>query len=419
MLPEGINILDFGRYLDQVWQNRPLLATTWDNEESKSTAQRFFQIEAGKIRAKNYTGFIQYGALRINVYPRVFHGKIPLDPLHTCRHLLKWLRYGRRIHFPFTELNTGAEYTNDLLEAFIFLFATFTSNSLTAAPHFAYEEITEEMRFIRGRLALAPYISQNLSTGRHHLLHCTYEPFTYDNLFNRIVKFTAKLLLRCTIQKRTAELLENIIFSLDEVTDCGYVASDCDKVKINRLYPEIDSIRNMCRLFLHSQQADAATIHNNNLCLLLPMETIFEEYVAGFLQHSFPDLSIRSQASEEYLAANEDGYPVFRMKHDILIPGRTIIDTKYKFRLAIDEKLGVSQNDMYQIVSYCFKRNIEDGMLLYPFQNNHEAVNRSSKFSVNSFQRTIIITCRSIDITEDDFDDFDENQKAKFKEILV
>jgi 5-methylcytosine-specific restriction enzyme subunit McrC len=149
------------------------------------------------------------------------------------------------------------------------------------------------------------------------------------------------------------------------------------------------------------------------------METIFEEYVAGFLQHSFPDLSIRSQASEEYLAANEDGYPVFRMKHDILIPGRTIIDTKYKFRLAIDEKLGVSQNDMYQIVSYCFKRNIEDGMLLYPFQNNHEAVNRSSKFSVNSFQRTIIITCRSIDITEDDFDDFDENQKAKFKEILV
>lgn len=416
-LPAGLDISIFREYLDSIWQNRPLFLSEEDDEdEIRSTRQRFFIIEGESIftiRAKNYIGFVQYGSLRINVYPRVFSQQKEPNAAHMLQHVFKWLSYCNRIHFPFTNFNAGAEDCQDWMEAFIFLFASFTTAALNTSPHFAYEEITEEMSFVRGRIAMPQYIKNNLANGNHHLLHCTYEPFVYDNTFNRVVKHTAKLLLRCTEEKRNKELLDNICFTLDEVSDVYCTVSDCDNVKINRLYPETDNITNMCRLFLQFQQTDASTASDNHLCVLLPMEVIFEGYVGGFIQYHFPSLNAIVQASGEYLAINETLKPVFRMKHDILINGKLIIDTKYKFRQSEDDKKGVSQNDLYQMTAYCYKREVLNGMLLYP------QLSGSLNFNTTQLQiNSISVEIEAIDITETEITKFEKLQVAKFSKLL-
>lgn len=127
-------------------------------------------------------------------------------------------------------------------------------------------------------------------------------------------------------------------------------------------------------------------------------------------------------ASGEYLAKtglalNEN---VFQMQHDFLLPGRTIIDTKYKFRQQLnDKKGGVSQNDVYQMISYCFRRDIQEGLLLYPFNYEPAACNDANEFKVDSASGSINILAKSIDITENDIENFELLQKEKFFEVFV
>lgn len=408
-------------YLDEVWQTRPLfLRDDDDEEEIRSKEQRFFKFPPGNIKPRNYVGFVQHGDVRINVYPRVFcnhPANVEQNPSVAINHVLKWLSYGSRIHFPFSELDRSLTDQEDWLEALIFLFSNYTLDVLSTSPHFAYQEVTEEMAFVRGRIAMQEYIHHNLVKGKHHLVHCTYEPFVYDNRFNRIVKHTCRVLQSITLNNVNRRLLDDILFLLDEVTDVYSTAEDCAKVSINRLYPEVGIITNMCAAFLSNQAFADGVINNQNLCILLPMEVIYEQYVAGFIREHLRELNAVSQASNEYLAktGNDFNIPVFQMRHDILLDKKMIIDTKYKFRYtAGDLKGGVAQSDLYQMVAYCYRREIKSGLLLYPKQFDKGSDNKKYQYQVNN----IIITACSIDITEDDFKHFKHNQEIKFKELI-
>jgi 5-methylcytosine-specific restriction enzyme subunit McrC len=286
-----------------------------------------------------------------------------------------------------------------------------------SSPYFAYQEVTEEMAFVRGRITMQPYINKNLAKGRHQLLYCTYEPFLYDNQFNRIVKHTCTVLQTVSRNRLNRVLLNDIIFLLDEVTDVYCKAEDCIKVKSNRLYHEVGVITNMCESFLYNQSYTDGLLNNQNLSILLPMEVIYEQYIAGFIKKYLPKLKLQAQASGEYveLTGKDFTTSVFQMKHDILLPDKMIIDTKLKFReMANDSKAGVSQNDLYQIVTYCYKRKMKNGILLYPKHFGENAENGSKEFKVED----IFITACSIEITENDFENFDEGQIEKVSQII-
>lgn len=409
-------------YLNDIWQSRPLFLREEDDEdEIRGREQRFFKFTNGKIKPWNYVGFVQYGDLRINVYPRVFKKEstnIEDISASAIQHVLTWLQYAQRVHFPFSEISTHLESQDDWLEALIFVFANYTNDILSNSPHFAYQELTEEMSFVRGRIAMQPYINDNLVKGRHHLLHCTYEPFEFDNLFNRIVKHTSKILMSTTRTFVNRQLLDSILFLLDDVSDVNLAAADCDRVPVNRLYPELNVITSMCAAFLSNQVYSDESNNQQNLCILLPMELIYEQYIGGFLEKHFPELNIDQQASDEYVARTGEGFAkkVFQMQHDILINDKLIIDTKYKFRYAKDEewKAGVSQADLYQMVTYCFKRKINNGMLLYPMHFDTGAKNSKHIFRVDDKD----IEAVAVDITEDDLTFFENLQKQKFELLL-
>jgi 5-methylcytosine-specific restriction enzyme subunit McrC len=147
------------------------------------------------------------------------------------------------------------------------------------------------------------------------------------------------------------------------------------------------------------------------------MEVIYEQYIAGFIKKYLPKLKLQAQASGEYveLTGKDFTTSVFQMKHDILLPDKMIIDTKLKFReMANDSKAGVSQNDLYQIVTYCYKRKMKNGILLYPKHFGENAENGSKEFKVED----IFITACSIEITENDFENFDEGQIEKVSQII-
>lgn len=399
---------DFVKYLAGVWQNRNRYVDLSDDEASgdeqevKLHKQRFFDFTYdGKVSARNYVGVVQYNDIRIEVFPKIFSDDAEENATKWQLNLLYWLMYCRKIKFPFSFADVSKMEFDDYLELLIYIFANYTEETISRQPFQAYQTVEEETVFLKGRLMFDNYTKHHLTTGKWQNFYCSYEPFVYDNLFNRIIKYVTRRLLLISRNHLNKEKLNEILFLLDDVSDVHCTAADCDRVKLNPLFEQHMHILDLCKLYLSNQVIDLDTDDSRNFCFLVPMEYIFEDFVFGFVHDKWPQLNIRSQ-STDYLAVS-NGQKVFQIKNDMYVPGRLIIDTKYKVRYADGSlKAGVGQNDIYQMVSYAVKRNCKDVLLLYPEQTG--ALNTPSQFSVISpmLNDELNIHVRNIDITFDD-----------------
>ncbi len=387
-------IKHFKTYLDEVWQSRKQYGLEDDERDSfygsDKKKQRFLTFDGDKIKANNYVGFIQFEELRLNIYPKICQ-EMPQEQISSK--VLYWLSYGKKINLPFAELLLDRQAFDTWLEAFIFLFAHHTEEILTNQPYQSYQEITEETSYLRGSLAIQPYIQHNLLTGRHQFFHCTYEPFLYDNLFNRIVKFVSRMLLSFTNNEKSKQKLNSLLFLLDDVIDEYCQESHCDLVKLNPLYQDLAIVLEMARMFLSSSSISQSDANKNNFCLLLPMEVVFEEFIFGIIETHFSDRKPNAQG-KGFLTEQS----VFQIKNDIILQNpNLIIDTKYKIRDKKDSKKGVSQTDMYQMLAYSIRREIDQVLLIYPKKG--EKSSEVDIFTIaDKFANDKLITIKAADI---------------------
>ncbi len=413
----------FVNYLSGVWQNRNRYVesseelTEEEEQEERIQRQRFFDFTIdGKISARNYVGVVQYDGIRVEVYPKIFADDEAENTKLWQLNMLYWLSYCRKVKFPFSFADVSKLQFDDFLELLIYIFANFTEDVISNQPFQAYQTVGEETPFLKGRISFEEYTKNNLTTGKWQNFFCNHEPFVYDNLFNRIVKYVSKRLLAVSENYLNQERLNEILFILNDVSDITCSANDCDKVKLNPLFAEHKHILDLCRLYLSNQVIDLEDEDSNNFCFLLPMEYIFEDFIFGFVSDKWPALNIRSQ-STDFLALS-NGSSVFQIRNDIYIPDKLIIDTKYKIRSNNDGlKAGVAQSDLYQMVSYAIRRNCSSVMLLYP-----EGVYKLTPpafFEVPSFMlsETISIQVQSIDITLHDLHEADITMASRFKKL--
>jgi 5-methylcytosine-specific restriction enzyme subunit McrC len=364
-LPPGTDVDGLLAYLDEVWQSR-LNSDELLTEETSRT-QGFLEVLRGdRIRAKRYVGFIQWQGLTIEIYPKLF------PPDHRNRalpHLVWWLAYSRRVRFPFSDFRSDSHAVDCFPEALIAHFARTTGRLLENQPYHRYEERTEALTYVRGRLDVPTYVRDHLGTGRWHEVTCQYEPFVHDNRLNQIIKFVARRQLHQTRFDETRQELERILFMLDEVTDRPATVADCDAVELNRFFESYADVLAMCRFFLAHQFLNLQHDDQRHFCFLVPMETVFEDFVSGFLETHFSErFQIQSQATG-WLTKER----VFQIRNDVLLTERAtgrvlVIDTKYKIRRPEpgDRKAGIDQSDLYQMIAYALRRGTDRVLLLYP-----------------------------------------------------
>lgn len=383
----GQSLINFKHFLQETWENRK----RYTEEESDNREQRFFIFDGSKIKARNYAGFISFENIRIQIYPKICTNK------ESISQILYWLGYNKRIKFPFSEIHVNTLSIEDWLEVFIYLFANSTEETIRNQPFQAYQEVTEETSYLRGRLAMSEYVKHNLQNGRHQFIYSTHEPFVFDNTLNRIIKFVSRLLVNVSQNQASIQKLQNILFLLDEVSDVPCKAEDCNAVRLNPLFNELEQVLNQCRMFLEMTSPDIGNSENTNFSLLFPMEVIFEDFVFGFIEKHLPNCKAH-RPTGQYLAKNALGNGVFLLKNDILLTTpKLIIDTKYKIRRKEDKKQGIAESDMYQMLAYAIKRPCENILLIYPQIKNNDSI-KSDTFTIKSEFLTNEITIMAVAI---------------------
>lgn len=397
-------------FLDVIWSNREKNSFYTEKDNERVEAQRFLQFiyKSGELKSNKYVGVIHFEGKKINLLPKIFYDPekeytaIEVTQIHN--HILWWLSYCNKIKFPNYKTSLGSA-NSDFFEVLIYLFSKFTRELLSSSIYQQYEDINRELTFIKGRLNVNEYINNNLSTGRWHKLNCTFDAFVLDNEFNRIIKYVATLLFNNTSSLDNKKNLREILFILDEVSDVRATAEQCARITFNPMFGAFETVRDYCQLFLSNC---ISFDYKNDLKLfafLLPMEYVFEDFIFGFINKEIKEVTAKAQRSDTYLV-EEDNSNVFRLQPDLWIKTEhmsLIADTKYKIVYSDDKdpKKGISQTDLYQMLAYAVRFNVEEIILFYPntvCQNQEnetsltikDALAGDKEILINAFQLPII-----------------------------
>ncbi|WP_286233805.1 McrC family protein [Romboutsia ilealis] len=396
-LPKHIDNRNFRNFINECWNNR---YSVYDdssllNENNDNREQRFLTFDGNKIKARNYIGFINYEGEEITIYPKIFDTEIVNENLdnYLLTNLMYWLRDSEKIKLPLVESSLDFRHNEDFIEIFIYLFAKYTLELIYSKPYNTYEEIEEELEFLKGRLNTNIYLKENISTGRWNKFNCTYEPYLHNNKLNQIIKYVAKILMFVSKKEETIVMLNNINFILDEVEDISCTIYDCNEVKLNRLQEDYNIVLNFCEMFLGNSSIARCKDENKlNFCFLVPMELVFEDFIFNFIKNNFSKdyKEITKQKSNLFLSEVyvDESYlgRAFNLRQDIFLKAKDnsvkILDTKYKVLDFRDyPKFGISQSDMYQMTSYAFRGGYKDLGLIYP---KTKEIDNKIKYSIKS-----------------------------------
>lgn len=359
-------------FLDEIWNNREKNSFYSENGNDKIESQRFLQFihKSKELKSNKYVGVIHYEGSKINLLPKIFYGSekdYSTNEVNQIQnHILWWLSYCRKIKFPNYQASLGSA-KSDFFEVLIYLFSKYTRELLNSSIYQQYEEVNRELSFIKGRLNTSEYINENLSKGKWHKLNCTYDAFVFDNEFNRIIKFVTTLLFNITSSQDNKKNLREILFILDEVSDERATAEQCSRISFNPMFGEFETVRDYCQLLLTNC---ISFDYKNDLKLfafLLPMEYVFEDFIFGFIDKELEKVTAKAQRSDTYL----DEGKAFNLKPDLWLKTddkSLIADTKYKIVYSDekDPKKGISQNDLYQMLAYAVRFEVNEIILFYP-----------------------------------------------------
>ena len=383
-------------YLHTVWQGQYApFRKDWPDEGDPSSGnpvrkeyQPFLDFDGNEVRARNYVGFIQLNDLHLEIYPKVFKMQRATPGL-MLRHLFFWFNYCRKWRFPFVKADLDRLENIELPELIIYLMASKILDTVLSTPISLYQPVEESLQSPKGRINFSRYLSAGFLSGNHHLIDCDYELSLFDNKLNRIIKYCARILLKRTCRIENQQILEELIFILDEVEDQAFHSMELDTIVVNPLFSDYEDVKEICRTVLDQLLYANQQYDLSQWCLLFPMEYIFEDFIAGFLAARFSNTwKIEYQKSNLYLSSDPE---VFRMQHDIFLTRRDmpaekiIVDAKYKLRngdLKTDKKKGIAQADMYQMVSYAVRRGVNKVLLLYP--NQGVSLKEPDRFIVRS-----------------------------------
>ncbi len=394
-------------FLDDIWAKREKNSFYSESSEHKIESQQFLQFihKSSELKSNKYVGVIHFNGKSINLLPKIFFDsniEYKTKEINQIQnHILWWLSYCRKIKFPNYQSSLGG-VKSDFFEVLIYLFSKYTRELLNSSIYRQYEEIDRELSFMKGRLNVNEYINENISKGRWHQLNCTYDAFVFDNKFNRIIKYVTTLLFNVTNSQENKKSLREILFILDEVSDEKASAEQCERITFNPMFGEFETVRDYCKLILTNCVSFNYKNELKLFAFLLPMEYVFEDFIFGFIEKEIPSIIAKAQRSDIYLDESKS----YKLKPDIFLKTAfksIIADTKYKIVYSDDKdpKKGISQNDLYQMLAYAIRFEVDEIILFYPdtIKSNQEnsaeiyikdALANNKEVSIKAFQLPII-----------------------------
>ncbi len=270
----------------------------------------------------------------------------------------------------------ATENFNNAAELFAAILSKGITIQLKRGLNKDYIEICEPLSAIKGKIDVSDSIkTRSIIKSR---LVCSYDEFSENSYFNRILKTTVFLLLKTDISKARKKELKNLMmfFSNVDLLDIHAIDWRIRYNKNNKSYHLLLSICNLVIKGLLQTQSDGST----KLMTFLDEQRecrLYEKFILEYYRKHFPLLSVNPEQIAWQLDDEEhDLLPI--MQSDIMLRKDNhilIIDAKYYLHNT-QEQYGthtLHSANLYQIFTYVKNKEYElrdkehhvSGMLLY------------------------------------------------------
>lgn len=235
-----------------------------------------------------------------------------------------------------------------------------------------YNRIFAHEKFLKGQLQTHKQLNE--PPYKQHLFHIEYDVFSPNRSENRLIHSALLQILKWSKNNQNQKLSKHFLMFFDEVPLSKNYQIDFDKWSNSKDMNYYQAVLPWLKLILNQQTPFTLKDKNAGISFLLPMEKLFEKYVAIQLRKQLPQgYRLKEQISSKYLSNDPKA---FLLKPDMAIYEndnlKYILDTKWKLinESLQDKKRDISQSDMYQLFAYGKKYNVEKVVLIYPKWKN-------------------------------------------------
>ena len=232
-------------------------------------------------------------------------------------------------------------------------------------PH-RYVRHEEDLRRLRGSLDVTRQLT--LLAVRTDLLACRFDELSENTPLNRVLKAAASRLARTVRSGANRRLLAELAARLEFVGDSPDPLRE--PVRLDRTNAAYHDLYRLARLFLSGDWQSTTSGESLGFSLLFPMPDLFEKFIGRCLRNAAAPWPVWLQARGRSALRDEQGR-LFELQPDAVVEtplGPIVLDTKWKALDGNDDrKQGVSQSDVYQILTYGQAYDAKRLVLLYPW----------------------------------------------------
>lgn len=300
----------------------------------------------------------------------------------------------------------AGENFDNILDLFAEIMFKGVSFQLKRGLHKDYIALSDPLPTIKGKIDINNSI--RLKIQRKMLIACEFDEFSEDNIYNRIIKSTLRLLTTAKDVKNTRkQKLRRLLLFFSNVRDCNLEEIRWNNIKYDRNSSTYKMLHHFCYFITNRMlfTTESGPFSSRNFDEKL-MSRLFEKFVLSYYKKHYPQYSARSAKVEWNIDTEESTTSIIpEMRTDIMLsfPSRTlIIDTKY-YTQSMQGYMGrtnIINANLYQINSYVIHEDKDhtgnvDGMLLYVKTQEEVVPNGQMKLSDGN-----IIYFRNLDLDQ-------------------
>lgn len=340
---------------------------------------RYLRVGHKHLRFRQYVGFLQIGALGIEILPKADrNNRGNTAPYRDA--LLDMLRSVRQLRLEHSSEAQLRLRRASLLELYIAEFLSHTERLLHEGLARGYRRTRGNHTVFRGRLITTEHIRRNLV--RSERVFTEHQVYDHDILVNRILDAALQLLSQTPLRHALRTRVERCRAAMPEQLTALSKFDGLDSIELGRNTARYRKALELAAMLLTHRAPTLRGGQTPVLALLFDMNMLWERYVLALLRSVAPaEIEVSGQRSRSFWRPAETRQRPRFIRPDIVIRDRqrdrtlAILDTKWKVTNGGQPSIG----DLGQMFIYNERFAAPHSLLVYP-GNEVDSVTRAGNF---------------------------------------
>lgn len=355
--------------------------------EENKPLHAYFGSHFGKIKPKNYCGFLSIDGESHFIVPKI----IDDTDRANLNIFIYMLIYAYDIKLSNEDLMNVQMQEHHIFEVFIRLFADGLLEEFKRGVFKQYITMQENLKVLRGKYM----IEKNFVNFYHQNLYCEFDEFSMDNELNRFFLYAIRVFKKFSNYPN----LHRCEAVLDEVAYFNVYFKRLN-IHFDRMNSRYKKSYEIALLLLQKLVPMTSKAEKQSFAFLFDMAEVFEKFVGRLFKEIDTTTQLQKQGNFGSLVLKPD-----------IITSTMIVDTKYKSVSSRDE---LQTSDKYQMFAYGRNFGVKDTMLLYP----KHLMDVCEDLELGKGNEMVRLKMRSLDLSfKDGYDVFVDEMRNKVEEL--